>query len=513
MARTKGRKGGKKARRAVAEEDEGGAIVPSVGGEGPPGDGTVDGIPAHLIDDVRREAMRKRQRKAREAQAKARRVKGGRFASAGAFFLFVVMVLGILNGMMVMYEGMQVQGPDEILSEKNGNIYGRVTDIDGVPLDQAKVTVIGTSYETMTTPDGWYFIEDVPVKDYQVQADKGNYTSMVKTVKVEENMPRPVNFQLEPGTGSKGHDSTLPLDMDRLKPSYAVSVIIIIVASVFAGIGALLAFRRKMFRTVILSAAIGILSYGFVAGMLMSMVALVMLVMARPAFVKVPPVAVKAPRPGRAKARRETTFEELEEDEGPETVLDKGEVEDAEAVKVLGSRKAEVELEAEGGDAIRRPDEEPIPEAEIREDLVSKAQEAEGTVEDTEADIKGEPGAVAKKRKKEVKTVGPEVVKDMEGALKETLESPDETETDIVKSVLDKLGIDSKAAEEPVLPVKKKPKKKKKLSAHQETQLCRVCVKPIIIATDAKRCRCGRVYHIHCAKEVGSCKNCGCKID
>jgi len=97
----------------------------------------------------------------------------------------------------------------------------------------------------------------------------------------------------------------------------------------------------------------------------------------------------------------------------------------------------------------------------------------------------------------------------METALKKTLEEPDDTETDIVSSVLDKLGIDSSAAERPVVIPKKKKKKKRRIKAHQETELCRVCVRPIIIASDAIKCPCGRIYHEHCAREVKVCKNCG----
>jgi hypothetical protein len=442
-------------------------------------------------------------RKQRAERAKAKRVKGGRLALVGGLLLILVMLLGIANGLMVTWEGSQVESPDEILSEKTGNLYGQVTDIDGVPLEQAKVSVVGTTYETFTNPEGWYFMEGLPVKVYQVQVEKANYTSIIRKVKVEENMPRPVNFQMEQGEGAKGETGNIPLVLDHLKPSYAYSVVIILLASIMAGIGGILAVRKKSFRFVVVCAAIGILTYGFVAGMMMSLVALVMLVMARPAFVataaKVPareaaPVAAR-PRRRKRKVVEDTSFEEFDEP-----------VEEAEASKVLESRKAELELDAEGGEALPPPEEEAIPEAEIREDLVSKAQEAEGTVEDSEADLESTPVRPKRKKRQEV---GPEVVKDMEDALKETLDEPDDTETDIVSSVLDKLGIDASAAEKPVEVPKKKKKKKRKIKAHQETELCRVCVKPIIIASDAIRCKCGRRYHQHCAREVKVCKKCG----
>jgi hypothetical protein len=84
--------------------------------------------------------------------------------------------------------------------------------------------------------------------------------------------------------------------------------------------------------------------------------------------------------------------------------------------------------------------------------------------------------------------------------------SPSEADTDIVASVLKKLDLDKPVPS--VQPPSKIPKKRPKHKEHEERLLCRGCVKPIIVEEESVKCKCGRVYHAHCAKGIRTCKNC-----
>ena len=436
------------------------------------------------------------------------------------FFLLIVLVLGLMNSVSILYEAQHVKDPDQILTESSGIVYGRVTDPEGVGIPDAEVTVVGTSNNAYTDSDGWYFITSVPVKEYKVEADKANYTSIIKKVKVEEQMPRPVNFQLSRGSGIKEVPTRVPEEMGDLQQSYALSAIASVVGAVFAGIGAILCFKRTRFKTALLCSAIGVLSYGFLIGLVLSVLALMLIVSARAGFIPLNANARSGARSAKGafiedKAGVKTRTASTEDGQVPADGSDvlSLEVPDgtgkedvtkdvlAPELRSLSARKSETELGASETRQTAKAHDEPIQDAEVKELLVSKGYESEGGPVDIDGEIDVHP------KKREIRSVGPEVVTDMEQALKSTMESQDDTETDIVASVLKKLELDQPVAR--VMPPKKSTTKKKGLKAHQERLLCRECVKPIILESEAIRCKCGRTYHIHCANGIRNCKNCG----
>jgi len=420
--------------------------------------------------------------------------------SFAALFLLVVVILGLVNAASVLYEGMQYKTPQETLSNSSGTVYGRVTDDKGVGIDAATVSLQGTNYRAVSDPDGWYFLGSVPVKQYRVEADRANYTSMIKDIKVEEQMPRPINFQLAKGTGSKYVTSTVPSELGDLQPSYAFSSGAMAFASVFALIGMALCIKRTYYWGAILCAGIGALSYGYLAGTLLSVLALLLIVVSRPAFVPEKP-RFRETKVKSAKTKTERTVEEPQDAElGPEDEEPKLEVPE---VKTLKTRKAEQEIGATESAVQLPPPVEPIIDAEVKEKLISKGYESkEISSDDDGSEIK------VTRKKKELRPVGPEVVGDMETALKDTMSSsPSEADTDIVASVLKKLDLDKPVAS--VQPPPKVSKRRPKPHEHEERLLCRECVKPIIVEEESIKCKCGRVYHIHCAKGIRTCKNCG----
>jgi hypothetical protein len=417
-----------------------------------------------------------------------------------ALFLILVMILGLVNALSVLYEGMQYKTPQETLSNSSGTVYGRVTDDKGVGIDGATVTLQGTSYKAMSDPDGWYFIGSVPVKQYRVEADRANYTSMVKDIKVEEQMPRPINFQLAKGTGTKYAGSAVTSELADLQPSYAYSAGAMAMASVFALIGVVLCIKRNYYWVAILCAAVGALSYGYLIGTFLSVLALLLIVVSRPAFVPEKPRFRETPIQ-KARTKTEEPVEDAEEaTDEPEEPEPQPEMAES---KTLKTRKAEQEIKATESTVKLPPTIEPIIDAEVKEKLISKGYESkEISSDDDGSEIK------VLHKKKELRPVGPEVVGDMETALKDTMaRSPSEADTDIVASVLKKLELDRPVPS--VQPPSKIPKRRPKPHVHEDRILCRKCVKPIILEEESVKCKCGRVYHVHCAKDIVNCRNCG----
>jgi len=132
-------------------------------------------------------------------------------------------------------------------------------------------------------------------------------------------------------------------------------------------------------------------------------------------------------------------------------------------VRVAEEGEGEAALEPEVEVVEDGDTDEEIEEVVLKEDLHSKEVESESFPEDTETDE--------------------DMLPKMEKAVKEALEEkgPD----DVIGEVLKKLGVDS--------------------------GLCRHCAREIF--RGAVVCRCGRLYHRACALEIGTCVECGAKLD
>ena len=68
-----------------------------------------------------------------------------------------------------------------------GKLEGRVRDQAGAPIANAQVFIVGTAFNALTNPQGYYFINNVPAGTYNVRAAFIGYKStQVDGVKVLE---------------------------------------------------------------------------------------------------------------------------------------------------------------------------------------------------------------------------------------------------------------------------------------------------------------------------------------
>jgi outer membrane receptor protein involved in Fe transport len=79
-----------------------------------------------------------------------------------------------------------------------GKIEGRVRDQAGAPIANAQVFVVGTAFNALTNPQGYYFINNVPAQTVAVRAAFIGYKStQVEGVKVLADQTLTVDVQLE----------------------------------------------------------------------------------------------------------------------------------------------------------------------------------------------------------------------------------------------------------------------------------------------------------------------------
>jgi hypothetical protein len=82
--------------------------------------------------------------------------------------------------------------------EVAGKIEGTVSDQAGVPLANAQVLIVGTSYGAVTNDRGYYFINNVPVGTYSVRAQFIGYQpTEVRGVRVQGGQTQTVDVRLQ----------------------------------------------------------------------------------------------------------------------------------------------------------------------------------------------------------------------------------------------------------------------------------------------------------------------------
>src|SRR6266545_7439208 len=92
-----------------------------------------------------------------------------------------------------------VGGAGSLLAQgSTGKIEGRVRDQAGAPIANAQVFVVGTAFNALTNPQGYYFINNVPAQTVAVRAAFIGYKStQVEGVKVLAGQTITVDVQLE----------------------------------------------------------------------------------------------------------------------------------------------------------------------------------------------------------------------------------------------------------------------------------------------------------------------------
>src|SRR6476660_1069155 len=89
-------------------------------------------------------------------------------------------------------------GAGSLLAQATGKVEGRVRDQAGAPIANAQVFVVGTAFNALTNPQGYYFINNIPAGTVAVRSNFIGYKStQVEGVKMLAGQTITVDVQLE----------------------------------------------------------------------------------------------------------------------------------------------------------------------------------------------------------------------------------------------------------------------------------------------------------------------------
>jgi carboxypeptidase family protein/TonB-dependent receptor-like protein len=89
-------------------------------------------------------------------------------------------------------------GAGSLLAQATGKLEGRVRDQAGAPIANAQVILVGTAFNAVTNPQGYYFVNNVPAGPVTVRAQFIGYKStQVEGVRVLAGQTASVDVQLE----------------------------------------------------------------------------------------------------------------------------------------------------------------------------------------------------------------------------------------------------------------------------------------------------------------------------
>lgn len=226
--------------------------------------------------------------------------------TAGAFLL-IASALGFVTAFGVFQQA--GSSPSGDLPQNPVGLQGTVTEFDGTAVEGATVRVVGGQNENTTNSFGWYYLAPVKPGTYEVEASKPGYQTVRKTIEVRPLITRFVGFELNPG------NETLVVPPERVASFIdpAVGTVLFGVAIFMCSIGALLgglsAIAHRRYLVAVVGAVGGVITWGFVVGSLLSLVALAILGSLKTGFLEAEshevPWAKRSPgnRRGRQRAR------------------------------------------------------------------------------------------------------------------------------------------------------------------------------------------------------------------
>lgn len=174
--------------------------------------------------------------------------------------------------------------------EETGDITGTVTLLNGDPVENATITVVGSQLMTTTDENGDYLIYNVPLGNQQIKVEKEGYNTIILKTFVESenvdmnmdpnNADEPKNendFVLTEGNEIIKKGSYPP--MEFFKNFLLVCGVVLLILAVVVLIGAFASFRRENFKLALAGAIAGTITLGIFA-----FIALFILILAKDEF-------------------------------------------------------------------------------------------------------------------------------------------------------------------------------------------------------------------------------------
>ncbi len=230
-----------------------------------------------------------------------------RAITAAGAFLLIASALGVITAVSVFQQAGASHSTD--LPQNPVGLQGTVTENDGTVVEGATVRVVGGQNENTTNSFGWYYLAPVTPGTYVIEASKPGYQTVRKTVEMRPLIPRIVGFEINPG------NETIVVAPERaasfIDPAVGVLLfgIAVLFCSVAALLGGLSAIAHRRYLVAVVGAVAGVITWGFVVGSVLSLVALAILGSLKTGFLEAEshevPWAARSPgnRRGRQRVR------------------------------------------------------------------------------------------------------------------------------------------------------------------------------------------------------------------
>ena len=192
-------------------------------------------------------------------------------AQWAGILLSIVFVLGLLSGVMygLKWNNQEDQWDNNGLS----SVHGFVIDVDGNAMEG--VAVYGGNKQTTTNNQGQYYLYDLQGEEISILFSIEGYKDVSVWMDIRSGSANILEVEIEEGDGDIKLDYRKQI-AEPWPPNYALAPIFMISALITL-MGSAAALLQENFKIAIAGCLFGIISYGFLIGSILSVVALALL--------------------------------------------------------------------------------------------------------------------------------------------------------------------------------------------------------------------------------------------
>ena len=192
--------------------------------------------------------------------------------------LSIVFILGLFSGIAygIKWNNQDTQWNNEGLSE----VHGTVIDTNGEAIENVIIET-NSGKKTSTNPQGWYVLYDIIGDEVKITFTIEGYGQVVVWMNIRSEGTNILDVELLEGNKQK-FDYRKDV-AEPWPPNYALAPIFMI-AAIVALMGSSAAILQVNFRMAVTGCLFGVISYGFLLGSILSVVALSLLLIDRKKF-------------------------------------------------------------------------------------------------------------------------------------------------------------------------------------------------------------------------------------
>ena len=192
-------------------------------------------------------------------------------AQWAGILLSIVFVLGLLSGIMygLKWNNQEDQWDNNGLS----SVHGSVIDSEGNAMEG--VAVYGGNKQTTTNNQGQYYLYDLQGKEVSILFSIEGYKDVSVWIDIRSGGANILEVEMEKGDGNVKLDYRKQI-AEPWPPNYALAPIFMISALITL-MGSAAALLQENFKIAVTGCLFGIISYGFLIGSILSVIALALL--------------------------------------------------------------------------------------------------------------------------------------------------------------------------------------------------------------------------------------------